>query len=155
MENDLRIDSFDYRTELLSPAPPGENVTLTVEPSWRLNMDRFHLPERRMDSHLSIGYYIKTLSKFSRTIHILFPHFLTLLDISKLYIVGFLQPWFALKTETQLINSFSGRHRKIAGYYKRQEKLLKGYNEVDTFTELGILPGSLTQVCNSIFFPLL
>lgn len=67
MENDLRIDSFDYRTELLSPAPPGENVTLTVEPSWRLNMDRFHLPERRMDSHLSIGYYIKTLSKFSLT----------------------------------------------------------------------------------------
>ncbi|XP_006493770.1 metal tolerance protein 10-like isoform X2 [Citrus sinensis] len=62
-------------------------------------MDRFHLPERRMDSHLSIGYYIKTLR----------------------------------------------RHRKIAGYYKRQEKLLKGYNEVDTFTELGILPGSLTQ----------
>ncbi|KAL9412535.1 hypothetical protein AB3S75_046043 [Citrus x aurantiifolia] len=99
MANDLRIDSFDYRTELLSPAPPGENVTLTVEPSWRLNMDRFHLPERRMDSHLSIGYYIKTLR----------------------------------------------RHRKIAGYYKRQEKLLKGYNEVDTFTELGILPGSLTQ----------
>lgn len=34
-------------------------------------------------------------------------------------------------------------------YYKRQEELLKGYNEVDTFTELGILPGSLTEVCSA------
>ncbi|KAK9268526.1 hypothetical protein L1049_000279 [Liquidambar formosana] len=34
---------------------------------------------------------------------------------------------------------------KIAEYYKRQEKLLKGFNEVDEFTELGLLPGSLTE----------
>lgn len=39
-----------------------------------------------------------------------------------------------------------GRHRKIAEYYKKQDKLMKGYNEVDSFSELGILPGALTEV---------
>ncbi|KAJ4705772.1 Metal tolerance protein [Melia azedarach] len=99
MGKDLRTDSSDYRTELLSPAPPGENVPVAIEPSWRLNVDRFHLPERRMDSHFGFGYFIRNLRM----------------------------------------------QRKIAAYYKRQEKLLKGYNEVDTFTELGILPGTLTE----------
>ncbi|KAM7495731.1 hypothetical protein LguiB_030340 [Lonicera macranthoides] len=40
------------------------------------------------------------------------------------------------------------RQRKIAEYYKRQEQLVKGFNEMDEFTELGLgaLPGgSLTQ----------
>ncbi|PON98800.1 Cation efflux protein [Trema orientale] len=37
------------------------------------------------------------------------------------------------------------RQRKIAEYYKKQVKLLKGFDEVDSFTELGILPGTLTE----------
>lgn len=62
MGKDLRTDSSDYRTELLSPAPPGENVPVAIEPSWQLNVDRFHLPERRMDSHFGFGYFIRNLS---------------------------------------------------------------------------------------------
>lgn len=31
-------------------------------------------------------------------------------------------------------------------YYKRQEELLKGFNEVDEFLELGYLPGALSEV---------
>ncbi|KAL5811518.1 hypothetical protein ACOSQ4_028086 [Xanthoceras sorbifolium] len=99
MVNDLRTDSLDYRTELLSPPPAGEEVAVTIEPSWRLNMDRFHLPDKHEDSLFGFGYFIRTLR----------------------------------------------RQRKIADYYKRQVKLLEGYNEVDTFTELGVLPGSLTE----------
>ncbi|KAF8408592.1 hypothetical protein HHK36_004655 [Tetracentron sinense] len=34
---------------------------------------------------------------------------------------------------------------KIAEYYKRQEKLLKGFNEMENFTELGCLTGRLTE----------
>ncbi|CAI9773205.1 unnamed protein product [Fraxinus pennsylvanica] len=37
------------------------------------------------------------------------------------------------------------KQRKIAKYYKAQEKLLQDFNEVDAFTELGCLPGSLTE----------
>uniref|UniRef100_A0A2N9GCI4 Uncharacterized protein n=1 Tax=Fagus sylvatica TaxID=28930 RepID=A0A2N9GCI4_FAGSY len=46
METDLRTDSSDYRTELLSPAAAGQVVTAAREPSWELNMDEFRLPER-------------------------------------------------------------------------------------------------------------
>lgn len=37
------------------------------------------------------------------------------------------------------------RQKKIGKYYKNQERLLKGFNEVDKFAELGILPDTLTQ----------
>ncbi|XWS10576.1 hypothetical protein CRYUN_Cryun38cG0008100 [Craigia yunnanensis] len=100
MASNLRTDSSDYRTELLSPAPAGENVTMASEQSWRLNMDKFHLPERRLDSsYFSLGYFLKALR----------------------------------------------RQKKILEYYKKQERLLKGFDEVDAFNELGIVPGSLTE----------
>ncbi|KAF2302902.1 hypothetical protein GH714_010792 [Hevea brasiliensis] len=37
------------------------------------------------------------------------------------------------------------RRRQIAEYYNRQEKLLESFNEVESFTELGILPQALTE----------
>lgn len=43
--------------------------------------------------------------------------------------------------------AMTGRQRKIAEYYKRQNKLLKGFNELDLFSETGFWPGSLTEVC--------
>ncbi|KAL9389051.1 hypothetical protein Peur_017656 [Populus x canadensis] len=94
-----RIDSFDYRTELLSPPPPGENASVTSVPSWRLNMDKFQLPERRGDSDVGLGSFFKTMR----------------------------------------------RQRKIAEYYRKQEELLEGFNEVDSFTELGVLREGLTE----------
>lgn len=36
------------------------------------------------------------------------------------------------------------RQKKLAEYYKRQERLLKGYQEVDSYTDLGTVPGNLT-----------
>ncbi|KAG5240074.1 hypothetical protein OIU76_013481 [Salix suchowensis] len=95
-----RTDSLDYRTEFLSPAGTGENVsTATGEPSWQLRMDRFQLPERRMDNHFGFGYFHRALR----------------------------------------------RQKKISEYYRRQEKLVEGFHEVDSFIELGILPGSLSE----------
>ncbi|XP_074350451.1 metal tolerance protein 10-like [Apium graveolens] len=98
MATDLRTDSADYRTELLSPAAAAgaeNSVVLQRGPSWRLNFDDHPLPESRNDSSLGFGYL-----------------------------------W---------------SKRKITAYYRRQEKLLENYNEMDSFIELGRLPGSLTE----------
>ena len=43
-----------------------------------------------------------------------------------------------------------GKQRKVAEYYKKQERLLEGFNEMDTMTETGLFPGSLTEVDCSI-----
>ncbi|KAL5568363.1 hypothetical protein UlMin_024938 [Ulmus minor] len=98
---DLRTASFDYRTELLSPAGIGENVREAIrEPTWRLNMDAFKLPDNHTtNSQFGFGHLVKTLR----------------------------------------------RHRKLAEYYKKQDRVLKGFDEVDSFSELGVLPGTLTQ----------
>ncbi|XP_059669293.1 metal tolerance protein 10-like [Cornus florida] len=99
MSTDMHTDSFDHRTELLSPALTRENgITMRV-PSWRLNFDEHQLPERHKDHQFGIGKLVQ-------------------------------------KIRTQ---------RKLGEYYNRQEKLLKGFNEMDTFTEMGCLPGSLTE----------
>ncbi|KAE9616961.1 hypothetical protein Lal_00035109 [Lupinus albus] len=37
------------------------------------------------------------------------------------------------------------KQKKLAEYYKKQKRLLKGYQEVDTYTDLGTLPGYLTE----------
>ena len=52
-------------------------------------------------------------------------------------------------------SSLAGRHKKISEYYRWQEKLLEGFNEVESFVELGISPGSLTEVCCFCPFPFL
>ncbi|BFG28654.1 hypothetical protein CerSpe_149280 [Prunus speciosa] len=99
MATDLRTDSSDYRTELLSPDVTGEAVTMPTEAAWRLNMDGFKLPDRNKDSYFGFGSFVESLR----------------------------------------------RQRKIAEYYKRQNKLLKGFNELDLFSETGFWPGSLTE----------
>ncbi|KAK7348908.1 hypothetical protein VNO80_23672 [Phaseolus coccineus] len=99
MGTELRTDSTDYRTELLSPNIAAENVSMARQPSWRISMDEHRLPERQMDSHFGFGLFIRTLK----------------------------------------------RQRKLAEYYKRQERLLKGYQEVDSYTDLGMLPGTMTE----------
>ena len=62
---ELRTDSLDYRTELLSPDLTAETVTLPSEPAWRLNMDGFKLPAERnnMDSCFGFGSFVRSLSK--------------------------------------------------------------------------------------------
>ncbi|KAK7317466.1 hypothetical protein RJT34_01729 [Clitoria ternatea] len=37
------------------------------------------------------------------------------------------------------------KQRKVAEYYKKQERLLDGYNDMDTMNETGYFPGSLTE----------
>lgn len=62
---DLRTDSSDYRTELLSPDVTGEAVTMPTEAAWRLNMDGFKLPDRNKDSYFGFGSFVESLSKSS------------------------------------------------------------------------------------------
>ena len=40
----------------------------------------------------------------------------------------------------------SGRKGKIAEYYKKQERLLEGFNEMEVMHESGCLPTNLTEV---------
>ncbi|KAK2654417.1 hypothetical protein Ddye_014273 [Dipteronia dyeriana] len=48
-------------------------------------------------------------------------------------------------------NGFLGRfytptkQRKVSEYYKKQERLLEGFNEMETMTETGCWPGTLTE----------
>lgn len=64
MVADLRTESSDYRTELLSPDVTAETVTVPTEASWRLNMDGFNLPaERSKDSYFGLCSFVSSLSK--------------------------------------------------------------------------------------------
>ncbi|XP_055801392.1 metal tolerance protein 9-like [Solanum dulcamara] len=44
----------------------------------------------------------------------------------------------------RLLRAFRNQ-RKVAEYYKKQERLLEGFNEMDTINECGYLPGNLTE----------
>ncbi|XVE99000.1 hypothetical protein REPUB_Repub03eG0158200 [Reevesia pubescens] len=39
----------------------------------------------------------------------------------------------------------SEKQRKVSEYYKKQERLLAGFNEMETMNEMGCLPGALTE----------
>jgi len=39
-----------------------------------------------------------------------------------------------------------GKQGKVAEYYKKQERLLEGFNEMESINESGCFPGSLTEV---------
>ena len=40
----------------------------------------------------------------------------------------------------------AGNRNKVADYYEKQERLLEGFVEMETVTETGCMPGSLTEV---------
>ncbi|CAJ2662608.1 unnamed protein product [Trifolium pratense] len=40
---------------------------------------------------------------------------------------------------------YDGKQRKVADYYKKQERLLEGFNEMETMHETGFFPGGLTE----------
>ncbi|KAI3496631.1 hypothetical protein L1887_39002 [Cichorium endivia] len=40
---------------------------------------------------------------------------------------------------------FRRKHGKVQEYYKKQERLLEGFNEMETINESGCLPGALTE----------
>ncbi|KAK1302327.1 Metal tolerance protein 10 [Acorus calamus] len=97
---DLRTDSADHRTELLSPPPGGEPVVDSSDAQpWRLNVDDFQIPEPPKDPSFVSRVFLLTRRK----------------------------------------------HGKIAEYYKKQEKLLEGFSEMETVTELGCVPDAATE----------
>ena len=40
----------------------------------------------------------------------------------------------------------AGKRNKVADCYEKQERLLEGFVEMETVTETGCMPGSLTEV---------
>ncbi|KAL1559909.1 Metal tolerance protein 10 [Salvia divinorum] len=74
----------------------------TTQPSWRLNLDAFRLPERESDNRHS-AFNIRRLFRNKR------------------------------------------KQRKVAEYYKKQERLLEGFNEMETIHEIGALADALTE----------
>ncbi|XP_047938843.1 metal tolerance protein 10-like [Salvia hispanica] len=74
----------------------------TIQPSWRLNLDAFRLPERESDNRHST-FNIRRLFRNKR------------------------------------------KQRKVAEYYKKQERLLEGFNEMETIHVSGALADALTE----------
>lgn len=62
MQTELQSESFDYRTELLSPALPGENGSAMRVPSWRINFEEFQVAEKQKDSNFGVAKLVKTIS---------------------------------------------------------------------------------------------
>ncbi|KAL9231218.1 hypothetical protein vseg_006473 [Gypsophila vaccaria] len=84
MANGHRVESMDYRTELLSPSMVSPDyVSTTSEPSWQLNIDMFNLSRDHVER-----------------------------DVGKYNMLGLRKRW------------------KIAAYYKRQENIIQGINEL-------------------------
>ena len=46
----------------------------------------------------------------------------------------------------KLVLLTAGKRCKVADYYKKQERLLEGFNEMEAMTESGFAPGNLTEV---------
>ncbi|XP_039026811.1 metal tolerance protein 9-like [Hibiscus syriacus] len=93
--NESGINVDDYNTELL---PQQEGTS--PPSSWRLNLDKFHLHQQRLNS-----------------------------DDDSL---------------SRLLCTYK-KQRKVSEYYKKQERLLAGFNEMESMNEMGSLPGSLTE----------
>lgn len=49
----------------------------------------------------------------------------------------------------------AGKRCKVADYYKKQERLLEGFSEMETMAENGFAPGSLTEVVSFFLFLLI
>ncbi|KAH6768722.1 Cation efflux family protein [Perilla frutescens var. frutescens] len=88
----------ESRRELLGSA----RIDDVRQPSWRLNLDEFRLPERDSD-HRHPTFNIRRLIRNKR------------------------------------------KQRKVNEYYKKQERLLEGFNEMETIHESGGLPDALTE----------
>ncbi|XWS10452.1 hypothetical protein CRYUN_Cryun39dG0080200 [Craigia yunnanensis] len=92
------INVDDYNTELLP------HQAETSSSSWRLTLDKFRLPQQRLnsDDHRHVAPF-------------------------------------------SLLLCTPKKQRKVSEYYKKQERLLEGFNEMETVNEMGCLPGSLTE----------
>ncbi|XP_047951943.1 metal tolerance protein 10-like [Salvia hispanica] len=88
----------ESRRELLG----ADMIDGVRQPSWRLNLDEFRLPERESDNRRST-FNIPRLLRNKK------------------------------------------KQRKIAEYYKNQERLLEGFNEMETIHESGALADALTE----------
>ncbi|KAL7130576.1 hypothetical protein ABFS83_13G143200 [Erythranthe nasuta] len=86
----------ESRRELLSAAE-------IENPTWRLNINEFRLPERDSD-HRNQSFSIRRLLRNKRK-----------------------------------------QHKKVAEYYKKQELLLEGFNDMETIHEAGSLPDTPTE----------
>uniref|UniRef100_A0A199UBT1 Uncharacterized protein n=1 Tax=Manihot esculenta TaxID=3983 RepID=A0A199UBT1_MANES len=84
--------------------------------SWRLNLDKFRL-RRERSSHARSG---SPPASHRQHNHVSRFSFRRLLPTPR-------------------------KQRKVSEYYKKQESLLEGYNEMETMTELGCFPGNATE----------
>ena len=62
---ELESESFDYRTELLSPALPRDDGSAMRVSSWRINFDEFQVAEKQKDSDFGVTKLVKTISMFN------------------------------------------------------------------------------------------
>ncbi|KAL9389048.1 hypothetical protein Peur_017653 [Populus x canadensis] len=126
----------DYTTE-------DDNTHLLPPPaSWRLDIDKFRLPR---ESHKHGSH--DRVSSFS--LDRLLPTSNSLAFMPKLWLVK-ASVADVLASPRIYAHLFlrclaSGKQRKVSEYYKKQERLLEGYNEMEAMTESGCFPGNPTE----------
>ncbi|KAG4947642.1 hypothetical protein JHK87_043649 [Glycine soja] len=96
--------------------------------SWRLNVEEFRLPNQTHDHHQQ---------------HRSFTFCGLLRKPTLNFNVFALGDCFALSGDAS--EHRRRKQRKVAEYYKKQESLLEGFNEMETMTETGGFPGTLTE----------
>ncbi|KAF3792469.1 Metal tolerance protein 10 [Nymphaea thermarum] len=63
MVMEIRTDSLDYRTELLSPLPEGDSAISSRVPSWRLNFNDVSLPDHTNNQPKEFHHRLRNFSK--------------------------------------------------------------------------------------------
>ncbi|KAK2972054.1 hypothetical protein RJ640_005074 [Escallonia rubra] len=152
---EIAVDSF--RAELLSPPPPDAADSVADQPPpWRLNINEFRLPERRRSSDHSSRFRRLLRLPTSNLIFHLFthPHALThararmrcVLYCSIQYQPNMYAKYANMSNQNlHDIKARKGKQGKVTEYYQKQQRLLEGFNEMETITETGCVPGSLTE----------
>ncbi|XP_034906804.1 metal tolerance protein 9-like isoform X1 [Populus alba] len=123
MEGDQSDQKKNVTEDYSAEAPPFAKSAVEEDPSsWRLSLHSF-----RIEKQDSTDHGRQTWSSFLRASSI------SLVLHCTIYAHLFLRCLA------------SGKQRKVSEYYKKQERLLEGYNEMEAMTESGCFPGNPTE----------
>ncbi|KAJ6891761.1 hypothetical protein NC651_025068 [Populus alba x Populus x berolinensis] len=166
MEGDQSDQKKNVTEDYSAEALPFAKSAVEEDPSsWRLSLDSFRMEKQDSTDHVRQTWssFLRSSSIMAResggggtdytteddNTHLLPPPASWRLDIDK----------FRLPRESQRhrshdrVSSFSldrllptsRKQRKVSEYYKKQERLLEGYNEMEAMTESGCFPGNPTE----------
>ncbi|KAJ0231782.1 Metal tolerance protein 10 [Hirschfeldia incana] len=140
-EHHLGVSGQDCIVDLL---PNDDNDHSSPPSSWRLSLDTFRLPSSSPLSsrRTRLSRYLRTPSNNT------FPSSSLLLDLPfvSMCINRLLFSCDSYHAREPLYSfCLTEKERKVSEYYKKQEKLLEGFNEMETINETGFVAGAPTE----------